>query len=209
MSEKSDPRGRPCEGSSTPEAGLSFPPGRLFCGCFSGFPELLFEIKPRLEAIWGQTCKQSRLLDFPETKFYERTMGHNLKRIFYVFSRLCPQDCLAEVKVRSGELEEEITRSRSWAVTRPINLDPGLLTECRVVLASTKERAHRLPRADGVYEEIALLYFDAAFRPLPWTYPDYRSSAYIEFFEEVRREYLAETRTVRKGFRAERGDRPR
>jgi hypothetical protein len=124
-------------------------------------------------------------------------MGRDLKRVFYVFERLQPQDCLAAVKRRTGELEEEVARSRDWPVARPINLDPGLLSEGRLVLASTKDRGHRLPRADGIYEEITLLYFDGAFRPLLWTYPDFRSRAYLDFFHEVRKEYLAASRDER------------
>jgi hypothetical protein len=128
-------------------------------------------------------------------------MGHNLKRIFYVFAPLYPQDCLASVKAEACELEEEVARSRAWQVRRPLNLDPGLLTEGRVVLASTKDRGHRLPRANGIYEEITLLFHDGAFQPLMWTYPDWRSAAYRKFFEDVRREFMVETRSERERFR--------
>ncbi len=194
MCEKSDPRKKPCERSPSGE----FPPARLFCGCFSRFEELLNEVRPLLEEIGGPVSKTSDIFPFPETRLYEPTMGRDLKRIFYVFDRLQPQDCLAAIKQRTCTIEEEIAGSQRWPVKRPINLDPGLVSEGRLVLASTKDRGHRLPRAHGIYEEITLLYFNGAFRPLLWTYPDFKSEPCLAFFEAVREEYLNETRHVRR-----------
>ena len=197
---KSDRCEKPCERSPPPDSVSPFLPARLFCGCFSRFPDLLARIKPRLEAQWGPITRQSPILDFPETRLYTPAMGHDLKRIFYVFEGLWPQDCLAEVKHKTGAIEEEIAKEGDWPVRRPLNLDPGLLTMEHIVLASTKDRGHRLPRADGVYEEITLLYFDGAFQPLLWTYSDWKSQAYHAFFERVREEFRKETRDLRRRF---------
>jgi hypothetical protein len=125
-------------------------------------------------------------------------MGQGLKRVFHVFGGLHPQDCLAGVKRRAGEIEAEVAGGGRWPVERPLNLDPGLLTVEHIVLASTKDRGHRLPRADGIFEEITLLYFNGAFQPLLWTYTDWRSAEYHEFFELIRAEFLAETRALRR-----------
>lgn len=208
MCEKSEPRGklstRSCSGPDDP----AFPPARLFCGCFSAFEELFDPAGERLAEIFGPILKKSPIFDFPETRVYGPTMGRDLKRIFFVFKNLYPQDGLSEAKKKTCALEEEIRRSRKWPVPRPINLDPGLVAEARLVLASTKDRAHRLPRADGIYEEITLIFFEGSFRPLMWTYPDFRNPDYHRFFEEVRREYLAETREIRRRFHEGEGRRP-
>ena len=63
---------------------------------------------------------------------------------------------------------------------RKVNLDPGLLSLPRFVLATTKDNAHRIPLEGGIYAEITLLFGKGTFRPLPWTYPDFRSENYIE-----------------------------
>lgn len=34
------------------------------------------------------------------------------------------------------------------------------------------------------------MYRSGGFQPLPWTYPDYRSEGYQEFFRGLRRVYL-------------------
>ena len=187
--------GAPAEGFVSP-----FPPARLFCGCISRFPELLTGLAPRLEALWGPVLRRSPLLEFPDTRLYAPAMGRGLRRIFYVFGGLFPQDCLPAAKRAAGLIEEEIAREASWPVARPINLDPGLLSEGRLVLASTKDRGHRLPRGGGIFEEITLLFFEGAFQPLLWTYPDFRAPETRAFFEQVRGEFLAESRAVRKRY---------
>ena len=54
------------------------------------------------------------------------------------------------------------------------------------MLASTKPSAHRVPLASGIYAEVELLYERGAFRPVEWTYPDYRSPEYLEILGHIR-----------------------
>ncbi len=177
-----------------------FPPAWLFCGCFSGFPHLLHDIRGKLERRWGPVAAVSPVFNFPDTRLYRASMGTGLKRIFYVFDSFFTQDCLAEVKQETGRIEAEIAEKGSWPVQRPINLDPGLLTEGHIVLASTKERGHRLPRRNGIYEEITLLFFNGAFQTLMWTYTDWQSEEYRSFFHDMRKEFLEKSRTIRKRY---------
>ena len=144
----------------------------------------------------------SETWDFPPTRRYTPVMGHDLKRVFYVFSGLAPQDCLADIKHYTCAMEREVAASGLWPVPRPVNLDPGLVTEGHLVLASTRGRGHRLPRADGIWEEITLLFFEGAFRPLMWTYADWRNPAYHAFFARVRADFMRETREIRARFAA-------
>jgi hypothetical protein len=73
---------------------------------------------------------------------------------------------------------------------RPINLDPGCIALSKLVLATTKDQAHRIYLGRGIYAEITLTYLNGAFRPMPWTYPDYRTEPYRRFFEQVRADLL-------------------
>jgi hypothetical protein len=54
------------------------------------------------------------------------------------------------------------------------------------VLASTKDHAHRIYLADGIYAEVTLAFRGGAWQPLDWTYPDYRRADFQAFFTKCR-----------------------
>jgi hypothetical protein len=67
-----------------------------------------------------------------------------------------------------------------------LNLDPGYLTAAKLVLASTKDHAHRIYLRGGVYAEVTLNFRAGQWQMLPWTYPDYRRDDYQSFFTTCR-----------------------
>jgi hypothetical protein len=71
---------------------------------------------------------------------------------------------------------------------RRINLDPGYVTEAKVVLATTKDYSHRLYIGKGIYAEVTLRYGnkDRSFIPFDHTYLDYGSEMYITMFNTAR-----------------------
>lgn len=71
-------------------------------------------------------------------------------------------------------------------VARPLNLDPGYLTEAKLVLASTKDHAHRIYLSQGIYAEVTLSFRRGHWRHHDWTYPDYRRADYHAFFTQCR-----------------------
>jgi hypothetical protein len=73
--------------------------------------------------------------------------------------------------------------------TRPLNLDPGYVSEAKLVLATTKDRDHRLYLQRGIYAEVTLHYYHRKWTPRDWTYPDYRSDEYHLFLDKCR-DYL-------------------
>jgi hypothetical protein len=56
----------------------------------------------------------------------------------------------------------------------------------QLILATRKDRAHRIYLGDGVYADLHLRYQGGCFRPLDWTYPDYRAPAVLTFFSQAR-----------------------
>ena len=72
------------------------------------------------------------------------------------------------------------------APQRPLNLDPGYVTESKLVLASTKDFAHRVYLGDGIYAEVTLTYAGGRWRPHEHTFPDYASGAYDSFLARAR-----------------------
>jgi hypothetical protein len=74
---------------------------------------------------------------------------------------------------------------KTYIQPRPVNIDPGYLMLGKLVLASTKDRAHRIYLRDGIYAE-ECLYYVAGWQSRPWTYPDYQRADYQQFFDQVR-----------------------
>ena len=77
-------------------------------------------------------------------------------------------------------------RAAELPVARPLNLDPGYLTEAKLVLASTKDHAHRIYLSQGIYAEVTLSYRRGRWRHHDWTYPDYQRGDYQAFFDQCR-----------------------
>ena len=120
---------------------------------------------------FGPIDEASAEVPFLWTDYYNAEMGEGIRRSFLLFAdAVDPQD-LAGIKTRTDELEIMF----SGREKRSVNLDPGLLAPGRFVLATTKDRAHRIALADGIYAELTLIFQKGAFRPLPWTYPDWAS----------------------------------
>ena len=165
-------------------------PARLICGILSRFPEACDWAKARLGERFGPIDLASDAVPFDFTDYYAAEMGAGLLRWFVSFAQLIPPEELVEAKLFTNELEAELASSGRFDVARPINLDPGLVTASKLVLATTKDYSHRIYLGRGIYAEVTLRYEKKAFRPWPWTYPDYRTEAYGVFFEEVRRRWL-------------------
>lgn len=150
------------------------------------------EVTAELSRRWGGIEYVSPAVDFGYTSYYEPEMGPNLTRYIVGFETLIDPSELAEIKIRTNEIEAGFSaRGR-----RRANLDPGLLGLERLVLASTKDNGRRIPLRDGIYAEITLIYHHGDFRPLEWTYPDYRSEAYLACFRELRLAYRRKLRAA-------------
>src|SRR5207253_6943857 len=126
---------------------------------------------------------------FCETDYYEPSMGAGLQKCFWAFERLIDPGDLAACKLRSNRWESEYTRMGGHAEPRPLNLDPGYLTPAKLVLASTKDHAHRIYLSRGIYAEVTLFYKDRRWQHRDWTFADYRRADYQQFFAECR-DYL-------------------
>ena len=109
-------------------------------------------------------------------------MGTPIRRFFVSFSRLVDPGQLALIKTQTNALEDGFREGGR----RRVNLDPGLLALSRFVLATAKESSHRVALASGIWAEVTLLFEKGSFRPVEWTYPDYRSAAYIAILNTIR-----------------------
>ena len=144
-----------------------------------------------LERLWGPWDYISAATAFRFTGYYEKEMGASLFRRWGCSRRLVPQDQLAAVKLKTNELE---TR---WEVKgqRPVNVDPGILSAERLVLATGKNYIHRIYLGSGVYGDLTLIYSKGSYRPLPWTYPDYQVPETVAMFNIIRKRYQMQIQT--------------
>jgi len=163
-------------------------PVKVFVGILTALPSALTELQGSLEEQFGPVDCESQLLEFDYTNYYEPEMGSGLKRKFLGFGCLASPGALVDLKLFTNRVEQSLAIDGK----RIVNIDPGYLTAARVVLASTKDFAHRLYLRRGIYGEVTLLYQRKDFQALPWTYPDYRSEACRQFFRELRSVYMAQ-----------------
>ena len=164
-------------------------PVLLILAAFSRHRAALEWAKSRAERDWGPVNLVSHDFDFTQTRYYERTMGSDLSKCFFAFNRLIDQAQLVELKHETNAWERDYKDSCNWPEPRPLNLDPGYLTEAKLVLASTKDSNHRLYIGKGIYAEQTLHFQGGVWKAHDWTYPDYRCDAYHAFLTHCR-DYL-------------------
>ncbi len=163
---------------------------KLFIGIIGVNKDLILKVKKELENEWGIIDFESEFYDFNKTSYYKEEMGENLLKKFYSFKNLIPRENIVEIKIKTNHLEEEIKINQDKS-GRDVNLDPGYVTLSNITLATTKDYKHRIYLGKGIYLENTL-YYDSkkkAFVNWEWTYPDYRTNAYMDFFNKLREIY--------------------
>jgi hypothetical protein len=146
--------------------------------------------RDKLASQYGEIALLSGAFDFTETDYYTASMGADLKKQFWAFERLVDPAELAAIKRRTNEYESEYIELGRHSEPRPLNLDPGYITAAKLVLATTKDHAHRIYLRDGIYAEVTLAFRQRQWQVLDWTYPDYRRDDYHRFFSECRQRVL-------------------
>lgn len=144
-------------------------------------------LSKELESIISPIEMQSTSYNFSSfTEYYQPEMGNDLNKIFWIFSELLPPDKLPEMKIKTNQLE----RRHSIRGKRQINLDPGYISQAKLVLATTKDYSHRVYLTQGIFADLHLRFYQGSFRKQPWTYPDFQQVDVILFFNQVRDNYL-------------------
>jgi hypothetical protein len=173
------------------------PPVKLIIGLLLTQEASVVAIRRQLEATYGRIDLATEMSSFVATRYYEREMGPALQRAFWSFERLIAPDTLAGIKRQTNTTERAfaIDTGRGWR--RRVNLDPGYVDLAKLVLATTKDRQHRLYLGEGIYAEVTLRFTGGRFVPWEWTYPDYRTPEYLAFFDAVRQRYRQQLTALR------------
>jgi len=166
-------------------------PAKLFMSFIASENDLFRQGVEELYSTFGETDAVSERFAFDLTDYYTREMGKVLFRHFITFKRFIPIPNLPDIKQMTNRLEEKYAAPDG---NRRINIDPGYICLEHVILATTKGYTHRPYLRDGIYADLTLIYRNKSFRPLEWTYPDYRQEGVIALFNQFRKEYLKDLR---------------
>jgi len=166
-------------------------PVKLFIGMLSQDMSLIEQLTGSLQNIFGPIDLASPVWPWEHTRYYEKEMGEGLKRKFIFFEKLIYPGAVADIKLKTMELEKQYLNEKGG---REINLDPGYLDAAKIVLASTKDFSHRIYLDKGIYGEVTLIYSGKDYQSLPYTFPDYRTSEYWDIFKAARELFKTGTR---------------
>jgi hypothetical protein len=161
-------------------------PAMIVIGVIHSDESTLDSAIEKLNLILGPLRRAGESFPFRWTDYYEEEMGAELTRCFLASQRLVERQCLVELKQLCNRIERELAKEDG---SRRINLDPGLMTLENFVLATAKNRGHRIYLRDGIFAEVTLMYVQGRFEALPWTFPDYRSEEIQGVLLGVREEY--------------------
>ncbi len=166
--------------------------GKLIIAITSSNLPLIERVEQQLLQEFGSYESESDLFSFDDfTSYYAEEMGTSLQKKFVSFQDMIPLEKLVDIKLCTNQIEQQSALNGN----RQMNLDPGYVTHAQMVLATTKNYSHRIYLGKGIHGELTYIVRQKKFRPLKWTYPDYREPWVIEFFGKVRQSYLRHIRT--------------
>lgn len=183
-------------------------PEKLVSGFIFSDAAVYEKAKKEMEKKFGPADYESPEIDFNFTEYYGAEMGRGLKRRFVSFGTLVDPGALADAKLFSDRVEKKFlspglpaglsaaahsakaeASAKAGTKNRKINIDPGLISHSKLVLATTKNFAHRIYLGKGIYAEVTLQYKNKRWNTLDWTYPDYASAGYMEIMTKIRSIY--------------------
>ncbi|MDR2860642.1 MAG: DUF4416 family protein [Elusimicrobiota bacterium] len=167
---------------------------KLFCGIISSNDEIDKKVFDELEKRFGKIELKSETVPFDYSAYYNEEMGDKLNRYWISFEKLIFSGELADIKIFTNSVEDSLAKDGK----RPINIDPGYITQANVILATTKNFSHRIYLAKGIYGEITTIYKKSeGYIKLPWSYPDYMSKVSTDFLLQIRQKYLLQLKNER------------
>ena len=169
-------------------------PAKYFVALLSSSEEYLNGVESDLTRVFGAIDGRSQALPWTVSRFYENEMGPVLLRRFISFEPLQSPEKLAELKLRTQQLEEQRRNLKMPPFGRRVNIDPGYLEAGKVVLASTKNASQRIYLRSGIYAEATLLYYKGDFHGCSYTYADYLWPETLAFLTSLRSIYLNQLR---------------
>ena len=172
-------------------------PVKLIIGILASNYQCLHTAAELLSDKFGKVDLSSEVWPFTQTDYYKEQTGPRILRQFVSIKRLIEPGLLAKIKRRTNKLEQKLAKKLTLPLTRPVNLDPGIIEPSKLVLASTKNFSHRIYIGKKMYAEVTLIFDKGSWRPQAYTYPDYKQQCYFDFFDKVRIQLLEQLKSKR------------
>lgn len=158
---------------------------KLIAGLLYADKDILSKVKKSLLRHFGPIDKESPVIPFDFTDYYNEELGEGILRQYISFSRLVLPEYISRIKRQTIRIERKFALNGK----RKINIDPGFVALDKLVLATTKDATYRIYLGKGIYAQPTLFFQNGSFYPWNWTYPDYRTDMAITFFNMVRNVY--------------------
>ena len=155
--------------------------------------DVLEEVEKVLTNKYGKLEPIKKILPFDFTDYYSNEMGKGLKRKLVTFRKLVAVYDIYKVKIFSNKIEDKYRKNGN----RCINIDPGYVTEAKLVLLTTKDYTHRIHVGHNIFAESTLFFKNGKFDFWPWTYPDYADNKMSEYFDVVREIYMSDIKGIK------------
>jgi hypothetical protein len=169
-------------------------PVKLIVGVLASDERCLTAARESLSSALGVVDLASDIWTFDQTDYYTEQIGPRVLRQFVSFERLIDPGQLAQIKHQTNAIEQQLAVTLAMPFPRPVNLDPGAIEPSKLVLATTKNYAHRIYIGNRMYAEVTLVFDKGRWHPLPYTYPDYQRQEYFDFFSKVRLQLVQQLR---------------
>jgi len=156
---------------------------KLIVGLIYKNEDILKKVETLLSKKFGPIDKKNLEFSFTHSRYYEKELGDSLKRKFISFELLIELEKLWRIKFFTNSLEVRFSKNKK----RTINIDPGYLELSKLILLTTKDYTHRIHLGKGIFAEVTLFFKDGSFHPWEHTYPDYKDTESIEFFNKTRK----------------------
>jgi len=141
---------------------------------------------------FGEIDQRSEEFIFNHTDYYREEMGPDLRKQFFSFRELIEREQLIDIKQKTMEIEASFSVNEK----RRVNIDPSYLELAKLVVASSKNYAHRIFLGKGVYGDVQMMFKKGCFVFNEWTYPDYRSTEVVSFMEQIRANYYSQLKSL-------------
>jgi hypothetical protein len=149
----------------------------------------------RLASTFGDIERTSPPYPFAWTDYY-KNIAPNLTRRFLTFAGLRHPFGLVVWKRLAISIEAESALDGGG---RALNIDPGYLDGARLILASTKDNAHRVYLWDDIFAEATLCRKKSGWESFPYTFPDFASGEYFEFLDLARADWKRDLKAAKDG----------
>lgn len=155
----------------------------LLTGVIYSNEKALDEVKKMLIKKFGKIWIESEPYDFTKfTQYYEPEMGKRLFKKNIVFKKFFTINKLPDIKLYTNKLEDKFSKKNG----RIINLDPGYMTITKLILASVKDRKHKVYLDKGIYADLTYVFLKESCIIFRHTFPDFKTERVQKFFLEVR-----------------------